>query len=307
MISITYDSMERNSKGQMLANFDIETHTFSISRLSQSIRVDCDKTVTATVRKGKLSELLDLVYSFEKEQIQNERLKRLLLSSDERKAELVLISTLIKNLEVGELNLVNIPTKIYKESEVLFYVIFGLISIDISNENECNQHLRFFYDLSCYLNSIGIDSKYSFTMLNKSLKSLPMRMQRLIDENVDLLCMAQIWYDNLHRNEELDLKNIKDKATLYLMSRPAIPITNMKLDYRIQKRRIAKDALMEFLITSSIGKTWKIDKDSRIFKEKINDLLDKKLLEEDDKSIYLTPSGIALSAYLIPRYLMFGT
>lgn len=306
MISITYDSLERNSKGQILAIFDIDTHIFSINRISQAMSVDYDKTVTATVNKGKLSELLDLIDSFEKEQNSNEMLKNLLSCCDERKAELVLISTLIKYLEIGELNLVNIPTRIYKENEVLFYALFGLIFVDIDNEDDFDEHLKFFYDLSGYLESMGMDSRYCCTMLSKALKSLPARMQRLIDENSSLLCMTQIWYDNLHRNEELDMKNIKDKATLYLMGRPSLSMLDKELNYRNPKRRIDKSSLNEFLITSSIGKTWGMDKDPNVFNGKINDLMDKKLLEEDDDSIYLTPTGIALSAYLIPRYLMFG-
>lgn len=306
MISFTYDSINKGEKGQILATFDEQTKRFSFNRLTSSMVVDQDKTVTACVRSGRLSEFLDMLDSFEGNQDSNECLKDLLSSCEEKKAEFVLTSTLIANIEVGTISFANVPTRIYKESETLFYTLFGLILLNVKDFKSDDGHMDFYLRWSEYLKSIELDNTLVCSLLAKSLTNIPSRMKRKIVEEMDLLCMAEIWLDNLHKNDDVDTHKVKDRGLAYLLTRPRVDYVDGRFDYRNSRRRIDASMLKEFLCGTDLGRIWRIKEDPSIYLRKLDNLTSEGLIEMDGDTIFLTPIGIALTGYLIPRYLAFG-
>ena len=99
----------------------------------------------------------------------------------------------------------------------------------------------------------------------------------------------------------MDLRKIKDRGSLYLATRPLLDYSNNSFEYKLFSRKISKLEFLDFIKTTAIGKMWNLSENKAFFDDSFKDLDSKEEVEIEEDYFYLTPLGIALSSYLIPR------
>ena len=287
MVSIIYNNHENNERSQVLASFDVSTKLFSISKVSNPLNVDEDKNIMATLVNGKTSEFLDIVDKILKDQENNDSALRKVLDSCQttQEADFVFFSLIVLYLKRESISLANIPNQLFKIDQNLFFSLFGLILVLWKN---CLESFNLKYEIVA-------------SYLDQSLKNLPLKLNNLLKSNCEVLCMIQVWYDNLHKNEDMDLRKIKDRGSLYLATRPLLDYSNNSFEYKLFSRKISKLEFLDFIKTTAIGKMWNLSKNKAFFDDSLKDLDSKEEVEIEGDYFYLTPLGIALSSYLIPR------
>lgn len=302
MVSIIYNNHENNERSQVLASFDVSTKLFSISKVSNPLNVDEDKNITATLVNGKTSEFLDIVDKVLKDQENNGSALRKVLDSCQatQEADFVFFSLIVLYLKRESISLANIPSQLFKTDQNLFFSLFGLILVGKEKDKSKEKMSLFFLWKNC-LESFSLKYEIVASYLDQSLKNLPLKLNNLLKSNFEVLCMIQVWYDNLHKNEDMDLRKIKDRGSLYLATRPLLDYSNNSFEYKLFSRKISKLEFLDFIKTTAIGKMWNLSKNKVFFDDSFKDLDSKEEVEIEGDYFYLTPLGIALSSYLIPR------
>lgn len=302
MVSIIYNNHENNERSQVLASFDISTKLFSISKVSNPLNVDEDKNIMATLVNGKTSEFLDIVDKVLKDQENNDSALRKVLDSCQttQEADFVFFSLIVLYLKRESISLANIPNQLFKTDQNLFFSLFGLILVGKEKDKSKEKMSLFFLWKNC-LESFNLKYEIVASYLEQSLKNLPLKLNNLLKSNCEVLCMIQVWYDNLHKNEDMDLRKIKDRGSLYLATRPLLDYSNNSFEYKLFSRKISKLEFLDFIKTTAIGKMWNLSKNKAFFDDSLKDLDSKEEVEIEGDYFYLTPLGIALSSYLIPR------
>lgn len=302
MVSIIYNNHENNERSQVLASFDISTKLFSISKVSNPLNVDEDKNIMATLVNGKTSEFLDIVDKVLKDQENNDSALRKVLDSCQttQEADFVFFSLIVLYLKRESISLANIPNQLFKTDQNLFFSLFGLILVG-KEKDKSKEKMSLFFLWKNFLESFNLKYEIVASYLDQSLKNLPLKLNNLLKSNCEVLCMIQVWYDNLHKNEDMDLRKIKDRVSLYLATRPLLDYSNNSFEYKLFSRKISKLEFLDFIKTTAIGKMWNLSKNKAFFDDILKDLDSKEEVEIEGDYFYLTPLGIALSSYLIPR------
>lgn len=302
MVSIIYNNHENNERSQVLASFDVSAKLFSISKVSNPLNVDEDKNIMATLVSGKTSEFLDIVDKVLKDQENNDSALRKVLDSCQttQEADFVFFSLIVLYLKRESISLANIPNQLFKTDQNLFFSLFGLILVGKGKDKSKEKMSLFFLWKNC-LEFFNLKYEIVASYLDQSLKNLPLKLKNLLKSNCEVLCMIQVWYDNLHKNEDMDLRKIKDRGSLYLATRPLLDYSNNSFEYKLFSRKISKLEFLDFIKTTAIGKMWNLSKNKAFFDDSLKDLDSKEEVEIEGDYFYLTPLGIALSSYLIPR------
>lgn len=266
MVSIIYNNHENNERSQVLASFDVSTKLFSISKVSNPLNVDEDKNIMATLVNGKTSEFLDIVDKVLKDQENNDSALRKVLDSCQttQEADFVFFSLIVLYLKRESISLANIPNQLFKTDLNLFFSLFGLILVGKEKDKSKEKMSLFFLWKNC-LESFNLKYEIVASYLDQSLKNLPLKLNNLLKSNCEVLCMIQVWYDNLHKNEDMDLRKIKDRGSLYLATRPLLDYSNNSFEYKLFSRKISKLEFLDFIKTTAIGKMWNLSKNKAFF------------------------------------------
>lgn len=297
MIAINY-TKGLNEKYQTLITFDEDLKSFNISNIDNPLLIDTDKDVFSYLFQGKVSEYLDLLDQLKA--LNDE--KDFLNSLNSKEAEFILMSILSPYLNRKSVKFANMPNYFYKKDNLLFLILFGLLPINIEDLIN-DDRFSFINTWNKFLTLFHLDFNEIVLNMYECLSTLPTKLLKYTQSEVELLCMIQVWYDNLHKNEDINSKTIKDKSRLYLASRPKLSFKNNEFNYKDLSRRININDFYSFISDTSIGKIYKIDKDKSILLNKLDALKSLSEIELDDTNIYTTPLGISIASYVIPKVL----
>lgn len=305
MVAFIYPNGEKDGYGEAVVSFDTDSSFLFVSILSDVLPFENSSLITAFVQDGKISEFLDLLEGIAKESQSDTPLNKLLKKySNSLLSDYVVISLCSSFIKKNSMNLREYPDKLYKLSPDLFFSLFNLAPLGRKLDESKNIE-SFGYDFFSFLEERNVSYVDSLMMFYYSLKTLPSKITPLIKNHTDILCMAEVWLENLHKKENVDKKKLKDKTSLYLFSRLGLDMKDGRISYDDSRRKISKAEYLTFLEKTSLGRVLNLSKNGSLFEESLVDLERSKEIEIHGDYFYLTTLGIGISGYLIPRILRF--
>lgn len=214
--------------------------------------------------------------------------------------KVVLFALFLPLLERKSVDLKTTPIAIEAESPSLFSALFDLLRLEDQPRRE--GELASFYEAKRMWKEAGEDPEEILSLLFESLRSLPERYRVRDVKRAGLLCLLSIYADGILQGMSA-LPKGGAGAKGYLSSRSPLSLEKGRIRFDAPDRSIEKNAFTSWLSNTSFGKILAGELKSESLEDLLSELETEGWIERRGGALFLTPKGLALSAFSIPRML----